>query len=195
MANSGRIIACDVDAVRLSELKRRRKRGGVDIIKITKLAPGVGISDGGGQLASLRGRADRVLVDAPCSGSGTWRRQPELRLRFDEKRLAVLVALQGQLLVEAADLVAPGGRLIYVTCSLLAAENEECCADFLKQCAGWQQLDWRSIWSARQAKELAESVALEPQALQLAPHVHGTDGFFVGIFEAPTTCRSGSDAP
>ena len=190
MQNEGRLVAVDIAAAKLSELANRADRAGVTNIEIVEIEPPQDAGRRAKQLKTFKGVAERVLVDAPCSGTGTWRRQPELRLRFDTERLDAILELQRRLLDEAAALVAPGGRLIYVTCSLLPAENEDQCTWFLNCHPDWRPLDWQQIWSAREPNPAPDSLSHEPACLQLAPHLHGTDGFFVSIFEAPSGLRS-----
>lgn len=117
MNNTGEIVAHDIDAGRLAMIGPRAERAGVTIIGTTTSVPTL--------------QYDLVLLDAPCSGTGTWRRQPELRVRFTPERLAELVALQAKLIEEASRFVAPGGRLVYATCSILPRENDEQIAAFL----------------------------------------------------------------
>jgi 16S rRNA (cytosine967-C5)-methyltransferase len=117
MNNKGEIVAHDIDAGRLAMIGPRAERAGVSIIRTTTSLPPM--------------QYDLVLLDAPCSGTGTWRRQPELRVRFTPERLAQLVALQAKLIADASRFVAPGGRLVYATCSVLPCENDEHIAAFL----------------------------------------------------------------
>ena len=179
MANSGRLVACDVARDRLSRLAPRARRAGVAIVEERLMTPGQeagALSDLMGP--DLEGMADAVLVDAPCSGTGTWRRNPEGRWRLSEAELGKLVALQARLLDLAAPLVKVGGRLVFVTCSLLDAEGADQVAAFLarhgaKNGAG----GWR-----------AEPVALALGAprgdgWRLDPLSSGTDGFFVARLE------------
>jgi 16S rRNA (cytosine967-C5)-methyltransferase len=126
------------------------------------------------RLASWRGRADAVLVDAPCSGTGTWRRNPEARWRLDAASLDRLVALQRHLLAVAAELVRPGGRLIYVTCSLLDEEGAEQITAFLAGRSGWRA----------EAPSLPLGRPRGP-GLRLTPLHDGTDGFFIARLEKP----------
>jgi 16S rRNA (cytosine967-C5)-methyltransferase len=114
----GRLIACDTDRGRLSRLPQRANRAGA-AVEIRLLNPG----REGEALADLAGAADLVLVDAPCSGTGTWRRNPEARWRLSPERLARLTALQAHILALAAPLVRPGGHLVYAVCSLLPEEG------------------------------------------------------------------------
>ncbi|HEY0325229.1 MAG TPA: RsmB/NOP family class I SAM-dependent RNA methyltransferase [Allosphingosinicella sp.] len=169
MANQGRIVASDADRGRLSRLAPRLERAGVTIAEPRLLDPGREAE----QLADLAGTLDLVLVDAPCSGSGTWRRNPETRWRLNPKRLDQLVSLQARLLDVAAGLLKPGGRLVYAVCSLLAEEGRD------------------------QAAALSVRSSLEPQPVPLAagrpagtgrllsPAVDGTDGFFVACWSRP----------
>ena len=164
MTNRGTLIASDADRARLSRLPPRAERAGAAIIDTVLLNP----NREGEALAAWQGKADAVLVDAPCSGTGTWRRNPEARWRLTEAQLARYVALQARLLDLAATLVRPGGRLVYVTCSLLDAEGAEQVAGFLARNAHWS------------ASPLALPAG-QPrgQGLRLTPFHDGTDGFFV----------------
>jgi 16S rRNA (cytosine967-C5)-methyltransferase len=131
MANRGRLIAADVAAERLARLAPRALRAGATIIESRSLRaePGPDEPD----LPDLVACADLVLVDAPCSGSGTWRREPEAKWRLSPERLAELIRIQSGLLDRAARLVRPGGRLAYLTCSMLEAENSGVIHAFLER--------------------------------------------------------------
>ena len=164
MANRGTLLAGDVDRARLSRLLPRAERAGVVVAETLLLDPGQEAL----ALADWTGRADAVLIDAPCSGVGTWRRNPEARWRLTEAQLARLTALQARLLDVAVALVKPGGRMIYVTCSLLDAEGRDQIARFLARHPGWR----------------ADPLALPAgspygDGLRLTPDRDGTDGFFV----------------
>lgn len=164
MDNRGRLLACDVDRARLSRLLPRADRAGVAMAETLLLNPGQEAA----ALASWAAAADAVLIDAPCSGVGTWRRNPEARWRLTGAQLARLVALQARLLDVAAPLVRPGGRLVYVTCSLLDAEGAGQVAAFLARNDGWR----------------ADPLALPAgtphgDGLRLTPDRDGTDGFYV----------------
>jgi len=156
MQNQGQIIACDVLQSRLAKLPARAAKAGADCIRTLLLSAEA--------VAEFEGRADAVLVDAPCSGSGTLRRSPELRLKPLE--LATLTALQAQILADAARLVRPGGRLVYATCSLFVEENEAIVAGFL---ANHPQFERHAA---------AMPLLAADASLRLWPHRHGTDGFF-----------------
>lgn len=170
MDNSGTVLACDADRRRLSQLPPRAERAGASIIETRLL-------DGARELASLddwQRRADAVLVDAPCSGTGTWRRNPEARWRLSPDGLGRLIALQSRLLDIAAKLVRPGGRLIYVTCSLLDGEGAGQAGDFLARHPGWRAV----------AVNLPAGTPRGP-GLRLTPGTDGTDGFFIARFDSP----------
>ena len=164
MAGRGRLIACDVSRERLARLAPRATRAGAQAIETLLLDMGHEAR----ALDPLAGVADAVLVDAPCSGSGTWRRSPEGRWRLNPRELERLVALQAHVLRLGAGLVRPGGRLVFATCSLLDEEGAGQLASFLAANPGWR----------------AEPLALplgEPRGggTRLVPHRDQTDGFFV----------------
>jgi 16S rRNA (cytosine967-C5)-methyltransferase len=170
MSNRGQLIACDVDRGRLSRLRPRAERAGATNIRTVLLDP----RKERAQLAQLRQRADLVLVDAPCSGSGTWRRNPETRWRMTPERLRRIVTVQGQLLDMAAELVRPGGHLVYAVCSLLAEE-------------GRAQAD---AFGDRHSSFVPEDPAIEGgrqagAGRLLTPGRDGTDGFFVARWKRP----------
>src|SRR4029453_13093159 len=124
MQNRGQIFAHDRDRQRLKPIHERLQRAGVRNTQGTR-------ADEPSRLAGLAGRFDRVLIDAPCSGSGSWRRKPDAKWRLSDRQLALRIDEQRGLLDQAADLVKPGGRLVYVTCSLLPEENDDQLAGFL----------------------------------------------------------------
>ncbi|MFM6950243.1 MAG: RsmB/NOP family class I SAM-dependent RNA methyltransferase, partial [Novosphingobium sp.] len=162
MDNRGRLIACDVDRPRLSKLEPRAVRAGVTIAETRLLNPNRELE----ALADLMGQADAVLVDAPCSGTGTWRRNPEARWRLTPDQLARYVAIQSRLLDLAARLVRPGGRLGFVTCSLIDAEGAGQASGFL---------DRHSDWAADELMLGAGEV--RGPGLRISPARDGTDGF------------------
>lgn len=171
-APSARIVAADVRGWALGELERRARRAGATVQTLRLRGDGA-LPD---SASSLVGRADRVLVDAPCSGTGTLRRHPEHRLRLDGEALAELPRLQSSILDRAADLVRPGGRLIYGTCSVLHAENRDVVDDFLQRKPAFRRLALRDIVGNELADRIGDGVGL-----QLAPHDQGTDGFFGAV--------------
>lgn len=170
MANQGRIIASDADRSRLSRIGPRLERAGVSIVETRLLDPGAELK----ALEDLRGAADLVLVDAPCSGTGTWRRNPETRWRLTPERLARLVALQAHLVDVAAELVAPGGCLIYAVCSLLAEEGRQQAEAFGRR---------RSAFILQRPAMAGGRPAGNGHIL--TPAHDGTDGFFVAAWQAP----------
>lgn len=174
MENRGEIFALDVDERRMEELKRRTRRAGVHNVR-TQVIPPAGEA-ARIALRHLEGKADRVLVDAPCSGSGTFRRKPDARYRLTPDDLAHHVERQKALLEQFAHLVKPGGRLIYGTCSMLREENEAVVESFL---AGHPDFSLRDV---RQdlGGALGDKVT-RGSYLRLSPHRHGTDGFFGAV--------------
>lgn len=174
MENSGRIVACDVSAARLRQGRERFRRAGVSIVEECVLS-----SDEDPWIVANAGAFDRILVDAPCSGSGAWRRNPDARWRLTPDGLVGLQGQQDRLLASAATLVRPGGRIVYVTCSILREENEARVAAFLGRADRFRVLPVPSVW--------ADSVGVGCPALEdylkLTPYRHGTDGFFAGVLE------------
>ena len=164
MDNQGRLVASDTDRGRLSRLAPRAERAGATCIETLLLDPRREME----ALSGLAAQADAVLVDAPCSGTGTWRRNPEARWRLDEAELARLAELQAYLLDIAAQLIKPGGRVVYVTCSLL---DEEGAGQFEAFLARHPQLQPQAM-----ALPLGQA---RGQGIRLAPAHDGTDGFFI----------------
>ncbi len=178
MRSTGQVFAFDVSAPRLLRMRRRLERSGATNVQPVAIA-----GERDPRLERLHERADAVLVDAPCTGTGTLRRNPDLKWRTGPEELARLVAAQRSLLSAAAALVRPGGALVYGTCSLLAQENDEQVAWFEAH-----HPDWRR----RPAGELleAQGARLDPQAsadglLRLLPDRDGCDGFFAARWERP----------
>nr|WP_223283243.1 hypothetical protein [Achromobacter xylosoxidans] len=173
MRSTGRLYAFDVSAARLQRAKPRFARSG-----LSNVVPVVIDSENDARVKRLAGKAQRVLVDAPCSGIGTLRRNPDLKWRQHPEALAELGQLQERILNSAARCVAPGGRLVYATCSLLAEENEVQAERFLASHPDFERLDAAEILAAR-----CENLKLDGPYVQLRPDVHGTDGFFAAVFE------------
>jgi 16S rRNA (cytosine967-C5)-methyltransferase len=177
MGNKGRLTATDVLAGRLERARERFRRAGVHNVQARAIS---GETDP--WIKHHKGRFDRVLVDAPCSGVGTWRRNPDMRWRTLGPGLGELIPLQARLIASAARLVKPGGRLIYATCSLLPAENEDQAAAFLAAHSDFVQKPVREIWS-ESVWTAGGPPAPSQVALQLTPGRHGVDGFFAAVFE------------
>ena len=172
MRSQGRLYAFDVAQKRLSNLTPRLKRSG-----LSNVHPQVLTSERDTKVKRLAGKIDRVLVDAPCTGFGTLRRNPDLKWRQAESSVAELAAKQASILAAAATLVKPGGRLVYATCSVLPDENEAIVAQFLAGHPGFAP--------GNAAADLARAnIALDTgPTLQLFPHRHGCDGFFAAVLE------------
>jgi len=168
MENRGVLIACDADRTRLSRLPPRAERAGATGIETVLLDPNKEMQ----ALQHFAESADAVMVDAPCSGTGTWRRNPEARWRLTEAQLARYTAVQARLLDVAAQLVRRGGRLVFVTCSLLDEEGANQADGFLKRNPGWQA-----------AAPVLPVGTRRGAGLRLSPWHDGTDGFFVARFE------------
>jgi 16S rRNA (cytosine967-C5)-methyltransferase len=173
MRGTGRVYAMDVSAKRLAKLAPRAARAGV-----SNVHPVVLSGEGDVRAKRLAGKLDRVLVDAPCSGFGTLRRNPDLKWRYAPETVARLAEQQFRILSAAARLVRPGGRLVYATCSILAQENEEVADRFAASV--------KSDFTSLRCGDLlaAQRIALDAgERLRLWPHRHGTDGFFAAAFE------------
>ena len=164
MENRGTLLAADTDRGRLSRLPPRAERAGAGMIETRLLDPGKELE----MLADCAGGADAVLVDAPCSGTGTWRRNPEARWRINPAQLERLAATQARLLDIAAELTAPAGRIVFVTCSLLDAEGAAQIDAFVARQPGWRA----------EALDLPLGRA-RGKGWRLTPFQDGTDGFFI----------------
>ncbi|MGA0023863.1 MAG: RsmB/NOP family class I SAM-dependent RNA methyltransferase [Burkholderiales bacterium] len=172
MNSQGRVYAFDVSQKRLDRLKPRLKRSG-----LSNLHPLVIAHENDTKVKRLAGKIDRVLVDAPCSGLGTLRRNPDLKFRQSPQSVAELTAKQAAILKAAARLLKPGGRLVYATCSLLAEENMQIVDGFLKENGGFRALDCGDPLRR-------QGITIDcGEQLQLWPHIHRTDGFFAAALE------------
>ncbi|MDG6095316.1 RsmB/NOP family class I SAM-dependent RNA methyltransferase [Acetobacter sp. AN02] len=172
MLNRGQIVACDVSETRLEGAVKRLRRAGVHNVERHLLVPG-------DKWAKRRaGSFDRVLVDAPCTGTGTWRRNPDARLRLTRDDLRELTVKQSEILDRAAALVKPGGRMVYATCSVLEAENGDQIAAFLKRNGAFRLVgaDSAFVPEALRGRE----------TVRLSPYRDGTDGFFGAVLERVT---------
>ncbi|AMO94234.1 ubiE/COQ5 methyltransferase family protein [Collimonas fungivorans] len=171
MRNTGRLYAFDVSEKRLAKLKPRMARSGLSNIHPVLIA-----HENDGKVKRLAGKIDRVLVDAPCSGLGTLRRNPDVKWRQTPEAIAEMNVKQIAILSSAARLVKSGGRLVYGTCSLLDEENEAIAAQFLASHEDFSLLPMKDVL-AEQKIELEMG-----DYLKLLPHQHQTDGFFAAVF-------------
>jgi 16S rRNA (cytosine967-C5)-methyltransferase len=174
MHNRGTLWALDSDAGRLDEARRRARRDGVDNLRVRAIAADEAAEL---ELEDLSGKADVVLVDAPCSGLGTLRRKPDARWRLAPGDPEKFAALQRSLLVRFARLVKPGGRLVYATCAIGRTENQAV-AEFVAATLPFDPAPLAPLLGA----ERAAALGVEGHTLQLMPHRHGTDGFFMAAF-------------
>jgi len=171
MRGSGRVYAMDVSARRLAALAPRAARAGITNVQTLVLG------EDDARARRLAGKLDRVLVDAPCSGFGTLRRNPDLKWRHQPAAIDELAAKQRAILAAAAPLVKHGGRLVYATCSILREENDAVANDFLAAHREFRPLSAATLLAGQR-------IALDTgERLRLWPHLHATDGFFAAIFE------------
>lgn len=164
MGGKGRLVAADVDRTRLQRLTPRAERAGAAWVETLLMNPNREVE----MLGDLVGKVDAVLIDAPCSGTGTWRRNPEARWRLTDREMARVTGLQSRLLDIAAQVAGPGGRIVFITCSLLDAEGADQIAAFLARDSRWQA----------EALHLGAGTA-RGGGIRLDPAHDGTDGFFV----------------
>ncbi len=177
MRNTGRLYAYDTSGHRLDAMKPRLARSGLSNVHPVQLA-----HERDERIKRMAGKIDRVLIDAPCSGLGTLRRNPDLKWRQSPKAVQELQAKQHAILDSAARLLKPGGRLVYATCSLLRAENEDVADAFEKQHAdSFAPLPVHELLA--QAKVVAAQDLDCQGRLRLWPHRHGTDGFFAAAWQ------------
>jgi 16S rRNA (cytosine967-C5)-methyltransferase len=173
MDNAGQIYATDEEPRRLAPIHERLKRAGARNVQVRTPR---GRADA---VADLDGRIDCVLVDAPCTGSGTWRRNPDAKWRLRPGTLEVRRREQAAVLDRAARLARPGGRIVYVTCSVLPEENDEAVADFLARHEGFAAMPAVDVLDRAGFNHLTEAVRLNTHGLQMSPRLTGTDGFYV----------------
>jgi 16S rRNA (cytosine967-C5)-methyltransferase len=171
MANTGTVYAFDVLAKRLEKLKPRLRRAGLNNVRMVTIS-----HERDARVQRLKGKIDRVLVDAPCSGTGTLRRNPDIKWR--DINLAELTDTQQRILAAAAELLKPGGRLVYATCSLLKEENEDIVEKFLAARPDFRALPVNEILERRHLP-----LSMTGDALRLLPHLHQTDGFYAVALE------------
>jgi 16S rRNA (cytosine967-C5)-methyltransferase len=177
MENTGQLYAYDADRMRLRPIFERLKRARARNVQV----PAAGDREA---LAKLKCKLDLVLIDAPCTGSGVWRRRPDAKWRLSPQMLEARRAEQATVLNEGAALVKPGGRLAYITCSVLPSENRDQVDAFLARHSEFRLVPWRELWE----KALPGSPSLpsadgSTETLQMTPLSHGTDGFFVAVMQ------------
>ncbi|MSP41938.1 MAG: RsmB/NOP family class I SAM-dependent RNA methyltransferase [Alphaproteobacteria bacterium] len=175
MQNRGQIHALDAVPGRLKAMPERMQRAGAHNIQI--------VMDAAPALANLKGRAHRVVLDVPCSGTGAWRRNPDSKWRLTQEALARHMTAQDALLRQGAGLVAPGGRLIYITCSLLRCENADRIDAFLAQESRFAPLPAAALWAEGVGTPLPDFITPEVPYIILTPARSGTDGFFICAME------------
>ncbi len=178
MRNTGRLYAFDVSAHRLDNLKPRLARS-----KLSNVHPAAIAHERDDRVKRLAGKIDRVIVDAPCSGLGTLRRNPDLKWRQSPQAVAELTAKQAAILESASRLLKTGGRIVYATCSLLRAENEDIAAAFSASHPGFRRLSVRELLENAKIGQAAALCGPEGTDLRLWPHRHGTDGFYAAAWE------------
>lgn len=174
MANKGNIVAMDNDGRRLEKGRPRYRKAGIHNVELRCLAD----EQNRKWLRRQKGTMDVVLVDAPCSSSGTWRRNPDLRWKWYGPTLEEIITMQSDILERVADKVKPGGRLVYATCSLFREENEMQIESFLSRHPEYRVLPLRNAWNG-----LKSSIPCEGDYLRLNPKDHKTDGFFAAILQ------------
>src|SRR5204863_649965 len=179
MANRGQIHAYDADRHRLRPIFERLQRAGVRNVQVLG-------ADEGARLDALKGKIDCVFIDAPCSGSGAWRRNPDSKWRLTERQLAQRIEDQKAVLERGAGLVKPGGRLLYITCSVLPEENDDQVETFLAAHPDFSLIPYREQWTKAIGTAPPQSAGTGGDALLLTPLTHATDGFFIAaIRKAP----------
>ena len=167
LGGKGRMLALDTDGKKLEELRRRARRAGLTNVEARQVGEGP---------LDVKGQFDRVLVDAPCSGLGTLRRNPEARWRLTRATVETFPARQVALLVTYAPLVAVGGRLIYATCTVARSENDLVIERFLAERDDFVPVPIKEIWGRERAEKLGDGMTL-----RLSPNRHDTDGFFAAV--------------
>jgi 16S rRNA (cytosine967-C5)-methyltransferase len=176
MRNTGQLYAYDADRLRLRPIFERLKRAGV---RNAQVLPAGDAS----ALTKLKGKMDLVLIDAPCTGSGVWRRRPDAKWRLSPQMLEARIAEQQAVLEEAAALVKAGGRLAYITCSVLPRENRDQVAAFLGRHPEFKLVPWRKLWEQALDTPAPASADGSEDTLLMTPLSHGTDGFFVALMQ------------
>ena len=170
MANKGQIFAYDSDRNRLAPIYDRLKRNGARNVQVRAPQPGA--------LDDLTGKMDRVVIDAPCTGTGTWRRRPDTKWKLTPDLLAQRLADQAAVLDQGQAYLKPGGILVYITCSILPEENDDQVTAFLSRHPGLARLDPSPLWQAAFGAAMPASLSTPGGGVLLTPHRTGTDGFY-----------------
>ncbi|UJW85674.1 RsmB/NOP family class I SAM-dependent RNA methyltransferase [Devosia sp. SL43] len=170
MANKGQIFAYDSDRNRLAPIYDRLKRNGARNVQVRAPQPGA--------LDDLVGKIDRVVIDAPCTGTGTWRRRPDTKWKLTPELLNQRVGEQAEILASAVQFLKPGGTLVYITCSILPEENDDQVAAFRAANPGFASIDPATLWQSAFGAELPLSLATAQSGIVLTPRLTGTDGFY-----------------
>jgi 16S rRNA (cytosine967-C5)-methyltransferase len=177
MENTGQLYAYDADRMRLRPIFERLKRSGVRDVQV--LGP-----DEASALAELKGKMDRVIVDAPCTGSGVWRRRPDAKWRLSPQMLEARLAEQRAVLDQAAPMVKPGGRLAYITCSVLPPENLDQAHAFITRHPEFSIVPWQDVWQAAALSATPpRSADGSDKTLLMTPRTFGADGFYVALLQ------------
>ena len=171
MQNKGQIFAYDSDRARLAPIYDRLQRAGARNVQVRAPHPEA--------LDDLVGKMDRVVIDAPCTGSGTWRRRPDAKWKLTPDQVAARVAEQKAILADGVRFVKPGGALVYITCSILPEENARQAEDFLATHADFTALPGHSLWHSHFSGARARARFSPEGGVALTPHSTGTDGFYV----------------
>ena len=179
MKNKGRILSLDINKKKLKQARLRFKRAGVHIVK-TRLV------DSNWNTKGLEKKFDLVLIDAPCSGIGTWARSPDSRFNFNKKKLAELINIQFELLLKGSTMVAPGGKLAYVTCSILPEEGVDQIEKFkISVNSDFSEIDMSNMWNDNLSLTNSFKYPFEngKKNITINPAIHNMDGFFISMFQ------------
>ncbi|MEF9997234.1 MAG: RsmB/NOP family class I SAM-dependent RNA methyltransferase [Burkholderiaceae bacterium] len=178
MRSTGRLYAFDVNEKRLAALTPRMRRAGLSNVHPVAIRNEADL-----RVKRLNGKVDRVLVDAPCSGTGTLRRNPDLKWRFDQEEMARINEIQHAVIRAAAKMLKRGGRLVYATCSLLEQENQQVIEDFLAEHPEFELVSAPEVLAAQGVKIESEYVERFGPYFVMLPHLNNTDGFFGAVLE------------
>ena len=176
MENTGQLYAYDSDRMRLRPIFERLKRAGARNVQVLQAGDAEA-------LAQLEGKMDRVIVDAPCTGSGVWRRRPDAKWRLAPQMLEARLAEQQTVLDQGARLVKPGGLLVYITCSVLPPENRDQVEAFIARHPEFEIVPWPGLWQQALTSPAPHSADGSTDSLLMTPRGFGTDGFYVGVLQ------------